>query len=115
MKLNEQELKTIVYDSVKNILKEGIFYRTRPEGKPKSASDVIKGNGWTARVVSKDANSVTIRCYTHSDSLFGMDDPLPFDELVEDLNIYYEDKGSPCRAEGQETDKGAFITVRRTR
>lgn len=115
MKLNENEIKNVVYSSVKKILNENLFYRTRPEGKPQKASDVITGNGWTARTVKKDENEITIRCYHNSDSLFGYDEPLPFDELVEDLNIYFEDKGSPLRAEGEETEHGAFITVRKVR
>ena len=115
MKLNESEIQNVVYSAVKKIINEGILYRTRPEGKPQKASEVITGNGWIARTVKKDANSITMRCYTNSDSLFGFDEPLPFDELVEDLNIYFEDKGSPLRATGEETENGAFITVKKVR
>ena len=115
MKFNENEIKNVVYSAVKKVMNEGLFYRTRPEGKPEKASDVITGNGWTARTVSKENGCLVMRCYKNNDAILGTDDSLPFDELVEDLNIYFEDKGSPLRAEGKEDESGAFITVRKIR
>ena len=111
MKLTESEVQSIVYEAVKKALNEGFMYRTRPEGKPKSAYDVIKGNGWGATTVDKDQRQIILRVFNNSDSWMRMDDPLPFEELVEDLNIYYEDKGSTCRAYGEEKDGGLFITI----
>lgn len=110
---SESDLKTVVYESVKKILKEGLFNRTRMEGNPQKASDVIRGNGWSAKTVRKDANELVLRCYKNNDAVFATDDSLPFNELVEDLNIYFEDKGSPMRAFGEENEQGSLITIRK--
>jgi hypothetical protein len=114
MKLNENEIKNVVYSSVKTLLKEGFLGRTMAEGKPEKASDVIRNNGWSVKVLSRNANEMVLRCFEHNDSWLGTNDSLPFNELVEDLNIYFEDKGSPLRAEGNEDENGSIITIRKT-
>lgn len=113
IKLDENEITKVVYEATKKALNEGFYYRTYPEGKPEKASDVITGNGWSARVVSKEPGKIVLKCHQNSDSWLALDDVLPFDELVEDLNIYYEDKGLPIRATGEDNDEGWFITVQR--
>ena len=118
MKLNEEQVKNIVYESVKKIISEGLFHRTYREGKPNSASDVIKGNGWDGRVVNKTPSEITIRVYHNSDAVFGQsaEQVLPFEELIQDLNIYYEDKGAKCRAFGSEEfngKSGSYITIKK--
>lgn len=117
VQLNENQIAQIVYNSVKSILKEGLFNRTYREGKPKNAAEVINGNGWKGYIVDRNPNELVIRVYKNSDSILSsFDDVLPFEELVEDLNIYYEDKGAKCRAYGSEEyngEQGAFITIRK--
>ena len=114
LKLNENEIVAIVYNATKKMLSEGLFRRTRPEGKPQKASDVIKGNGWKAVTADKGPNFLVLRCYKSNDAVFAVDESLPFEELVEDLNIYYQDKGVRTRAEGMEEyngQAGCFIKV----
>ena len=116
MKLNESELTQIVYKSVKKLLNEGLFHRTYPEGKPQNVADVIHGNGWKAYIKSKTPNEIIIRCYYDNDAWFPTDESLPFDELVKDINIYYEDKGVSVRAfpmEEYNGESGAFIALRK--
>lgn len=109
MKLTESELKQVIYNATKKILSENFTHRTYWDGKPQKLSDVFIANGWKPVLISKDANSMTIRVYKHVDSVL-YDEPLPFEELVEDINIYFEDKGSPCRATGNEED-GSYVII----
>ena len=110
--ISEEKLNSIISSSIKKHLDEGFLYRTRPEGKPQNLNDVIKGNGWKARLVSKTPEEMVLRLYRDSDSFLGYDDPLPFEELVEDINIYFEDKPSHLRASGY-FDNGSFIKISR--
>lgn len=99
----------------RNLNEINFFRRKYWEGKPQKASDVLLGNNWTARIVEKEKGRIVIRCYRDGGSMFGHDDPLPFDELVEDLNIYYEDKGSPLRARGMDGyngQEGSYIEIK---
>lgn len=121
MKLNETQITKMVYESVRKILKEGIFTRTRPEGKPQNVADVIHGNGWKAYIKDKKMRNgkpveIIIRCYENNDAWFPTDESLPFEELVEDINIYYQGKGSSVRAYPMEEYngiRGAFISLRK--
>jgi hypothetical protein len=110
IKLTESEVAKIVSDATKKILSESFFHRTYREGKPQKISDVFLGNGWKPVTVAKDANSITVRVYKHVDS-FLYDEPLPFEELADDLNVYFEDKKSPCRATGWEDENGSFVKI----
>ena len=113
-KLNENELTKIVYDSVKKLMNEGLFRRTRMEGKPQKISDVLKGNGWKGSAVQNDGRTMVIKCYENNDAVFNFDSSLPFDQLVEDLNIYFQDKGSRIRATAMEEyngEEGNFIKL----
>lgn len=114
VKISEAGLKKIVYEATTRILSEGLFSRTRFEGKPQKASEVIIGNGWKPVVVSKDKDSITLRVYHNANCVLAFDEPLPFEELVEDLNIYFEGKNSPLRATGYE-EGGSFIKISKTR
>ncbi len=112
IELNASELTYIIKESVGQIL-EGIFSKKQnfPE-KPQKASDVIRANGWTGKTVDKAPNMVVIRCYPDAP----MWKVLPFDDLVEDLNIYYQHKGVPCKATGLDEyngQRGGFIVVKR--
>jgi hypothetical protein len=113
IKLNESELSEVVYRAVKKTLNEmNLFHRTRFEGKPQKIQDVFKGNGWKCKKISKGQNELVVRCFKDNDAILGTDDSLPFDELVQDFNIYFEDKKSPVRAYGDDREDGAFITFR---
>ena len=113
MKLTESEVAKIVYGAVKKSLNEmNWFHRSYPEGNPQKASDVIRGNGWDGKVVSKKPNEMVLCVYQDSDAVFGdTSESLPFEQLVEDLNIYYQSKGAHFKAESlDEYDgKGGYL------
>ena len=114
LKLNESEITEIVYNATKKMLKEGLFRRTRPEGKPQNASDVITGNGWRAVIADRGTGFLVLKCYESNDAVFAFDESLPFNELVEDLKIYYQGKNSRTRVEGMEEyngKQGYFIRI----
>ena len=111
----ETQIKNIVTECVKKIMNEGWFSKKSqmPE-KPQSVNDVFKGNGWYYTVVDKVPGDFVVRCYVSNSS--SLRTALPFEELVEDVNIYYEDKGLPIKAEGMEEyngTEGAFMRVRK--
>lgn len=115
--INISEMENVVYEAAKKILSESLFHRTYREGKPEKASDVIRGNGWDGVVVSKQPNEMIIRIHPESDAVFpDSSESLPFEELVNDLNIYYEDKGVSARAEGMDEYNGRlgyFIRIKK--
>lgn len=115
--LNRKEIEEIVYNSTMKLLKEGLFHRTYQEGAPKSAAEVIRGNGWDGYIADNKPNDKVIRVYKNSDAVFSAgDDCLPFEQLVEDLKIYYQDKGINCSVEPIEDyggKKGSYIRIRR--
>lgn len=97
----------------KKQLTEGLFSSPYMEGKPQKISDVFKGNGWKYRVIMRNPDNIIVRCYTDNNNLMRRN-YLPFEELVEDLNIYFQDKNSRCRAQGMEEYngvQGAFISI----
>ena len=118
-KLTEADVTNMVYESVKKILNEGLFNRTYMEGKPQNLLDVLKGNGWGGNVVEKANGQIVLRVYTKSDAVFSNgDDSLSLEDLVEDVKIYYQDKGknvsvsSTYDYNGQE---GAFLIIKSMR
>lgn len=110
MKLTESEVANIVYGAVKKSLNEmNWFHREYQEGKPQKASDVIRGNGWDGNVVSKKPGEMVLLVRQDYDAVFpDTSESLPFDELVEDLNIFYQDNGKPFRAEGLDDYNGKY-------
>lgn len=108
IKLNESEVHEVVYGAVKKLLNEmNWFHREYREGKPEKASDVIRGNGWDGKVIAKNPGEMILSVRQDYDAVFpDFSESLPFEQLIEDLNIYYEDKGSPLRAESIEEYNG---------
>lgn len=116
MKLTESEVAQVVYGAVKQALNEmNWFHREYREGKPEKASDVIRGNGWDGKVISKKPGEIILSVRQDYDAVFpDFSESLPFEELVEDLNIFYQDNGKQLRAEGLDDYNGRmgyFIKV----
>jgi len=112
--ITENQLNKIISESITRHLNEFFGRKQQMPEKPQSASDVLKGNGWVYKVVSSKPGEKVIRCYVSNNSSFRT--ALPFEELVEDLNIYYQDKGLPIKADGMEEyngTEGAFMRVRK--
>ena len=112
MKITEQELSNIVTTAVKKVLSESFhFRRPRPEGNPQKLADVIKADGWRATKTAQDATGFTLLFFRSGESFLGYDEPLSFEDLVEDIKIYLEDKHAPFRAESfyGEGDNGSYI------
>lgn len=111
--LSENQLHTIISESIKKHLNEFFFNKKLPEN-PQTAADVLKTNGWIYKVVSSGPGEKIIRCYVSNNS--SMRTALPFEELVDKLNAYYQEKGSPIKADGMEEyngTEGAFMRVRK--
>lgn len=118
-KLTEADVTNMVYNSVKQLLKESLTHRTYMEGKPQNLFDELKGNGWGGNIVEKANGQLVLRVYKKSDAIFSNgDDSLSLEELVEDVKIYYQDKGknvsvsSTYDYNGQE---GAFLIIKSMR
>lgn len=118
MKLTESEVKQVIYETVKKLLKESTvnemnwFHREYPEGKPQKASEVIRGNGWDGKVISKKPGEIVLSVRQDYDAVFpDFSESLPFEQLIEDLNIFYEDNGKPFKAESIEeyNGKGGYL------
>ena len=76
IKLNESQLKKIVAESVKRVLKESFIgadnqFDDNVAQKAKSADDVFKLNYWKYRSISKDNDNgkYVLRCYTDNNSM----------------------------------------------
>ena len=114
-KVSLKDIKSIVYEATKRMLKEDILNREYPEGSPQKPSDVITGNGWTGETVSRSETELVLRVYKNSGSAtFG--DTMSLEELVDDLNTFYEHKNYQSRAESAEEyngEEGSFIIVRK--
>ena len=85
------------------------------EGKPKNLRDVFFSDGWTyKKIQTNDKHNIIIQCFTNNNSL-STREYLPFDELLDDINIFYEDTGGNYKAERIEpTDnqqKGEFVKI----
>jgi len=116
IELSENEIIGIVYAAAKKSLNEmNLLHRTYNEGKPQKASEVIRGNGWDGKVVSKQPGEMILDLHQSSDALIpDTSESLPFEQLVEDLNIFYQDNGLPLRATALENyngQMGYFIKV----
>lgn len=97
-KVSEKQIEEMVYMSVKKALNESVFgdkFDGYKEGNPKKLKDVIIGDGWgftvQKLVQNGDSKECTIYQNPHGHSLSPK-------ELVEDVNVYLEDKGYNMRA-----------------
>ena len=109
MKLTPEEVLYIVNESVKGIINSGnLFQDNKLEGNPQSLKDVFYSDGWTA----KSFGGGVFQCF-HNSNDFRTREYLPFEELVEDINIYFEDNNLPYVARAIDApngeDRGEFI------
>lgn len=118
--LNEEQLINIVSESVKSILKEGLFTTTEFDAdvaqKAQKPSDVFKLNYWTGNVVDKSNGSLIIRCYTNNNSMATRNYPA-FEKVVNDLNQYYKLHGSKSVAQALPDDgvsRGRLLKITKT-
>lgn len=117
IKLNESQLKKIVLESVKRILKESFIGGDNQfdnvAQKAQSPSDVFKMNYWTGRTESKGNGELVLRCYTDNNSMATRNYP-DFEKVVNDLNQYYKLHGSKSIAQALPDDgvsKGRLLKI----
>lgn len=129
MKITEKDLTNLVKESVERILKEesrrekmanesimNALQGSYKEGKPTSIKDVINANGWMVyKTVRKDARGMVIAVCKHT-PMFRYDS-LDFNDLIEDLNIYFQDNNKSLVAKAVEddnyNDRGELIELSR--
>lgn len=103
VKLTESQIKKIVSESVRKILKESFIggdnqFDNSVAQKAQSPSDVFKMNYWTGRT-----EELVLRCYTDNNSMATRDYP-DFEKVVNDLNQYYKLHGSKSIAQALPDD-----------
>ena len=109
VKLTESQIKKIVSESVRKILKESFIGGDNQFDnvvqKAKSADDVFKLNYWKYRIESSDKNNgkYVLRCYRDNNSLKTRNYP-DFEKVVNDLNQYYKLHGSKTIAQALPDD-----------
>lgn len=109
VKLTESQIKKIVSESVRKILKESFIGGDNQfdnvAQKAKRAKDVFKLNYWKYRFISNDKNNgeLVLRCYTDNNSLKTRNYP-DFEKVVNDLNQYYKLHGSKSIAQALPDD-----------
>ena len=95
VKLTESQIKKIVSESVRKILKESFIGGDNQfdnvAQKAKSRDDVFKLNYWKYRIESIDENNgeYILRCYTNNNSMETRN-YADFEKVVNDLNQYYK-------------------------
>ena len=120
IKINESELKNIVAESVKMVLKESFIggdnqFDDNVAQKAQSPSDVFRMNYWTGRTESKDNGELILRCYTDNNSMATRNYP-DFEKVVNDLNQYYKLHGSKSIAQALPDDgvsRGRLLKITR--
>ena len=119
VKLTESQIKKIVSESVRKILKESFIGGDNQfdnvAQKAKSADDVFKLNYWKYRFISEDEDNgkYVLRCYTDNNSLETRNYP-DFEKVVNDLNQYYKLHGSKSIAQALPDDgvsKGRLLKI----
>ena len=121
IKLNESELKKIVAESVKIVLKESFIGGDNQFGdnvaqKAQSPSDVFRMNYWTGRTESKGNGELVLRCYTDNNSMATRNYP-DFEKVVNDLNQYYKLHGSKSIATAMDEfngEPGEFLRINKS-
>ena len=107
VKLNESQLKKIVAESVKRVLKESFIGGDNQfdnvAQKAQSPSDIFRMNYWTCRTESKGNGELILRCYTDNNSMATRNYP-DFEKVVNDLNQYYKLHGSKSIAQALPDD-----------
>ena len=107
IKLNESQLKKIVSESVRKILKESFIGGDNQfdnvAQKAQSPSDIFRMNYWICRTESKGNGELILRCYTDNNSMATRNYP-DFEKVVNDLNQYYKLHGSKSIAQALPDD-----------
>ena len=108
VKLTESQIKKIVSESVRKILKESFIgadnqFDDNVAQKAQSPSDVFKMNYWTGRTETKSNGELVLRCYTDNNSMATRNYP-DFEKVVNDLNQYYKLHGSKSIAQALPDD-----------
>ena len=104
VKLTESQIKKIVSESVRKILKESFIGGDNQfdnvAQKAQSRDDVFKMNYWKYRIESIDENNgeYILRCYTNNNSMETRN-YADFEKVVNDLNQYYKLHGSKAIAQ----------------
>lgn len=130
MKLTNNILESIIKKSLPEILKETGYFtenhfrkfadkakefvtgREQLYDEPQSASQLMSADGWTGNTMEKLPNGLIIRCYTKSSGIASQ--VLDFEELIDDLNYYYQKRNLPIQAKGMmeyKGEEGAFLQV----
>ena len=114
IKLNESQLRKIVTECTKQVLKEGFFNvpGNNVAEMAKLPSDVFKMNNWVYRTESKGNGELVLQCFTNNNSLRALSYP-SFDKVLSDLRKYYELHNSTTQVEEIEgpSDRGVFIKL----
>lgn len=118
VKLTESQIKKIVSESVRKILKESFIggdnqFDNSVAQKAQSPSDVFKMNYWTGRTESRGNGELVLRCYTDNNSMATRNYP-DFEKVVNDLNQYYKLHGSKSIAQALPDDgvsKGRLLKI----
>ena len=107
VKLTESQIKKIVSESVRKILKESFIGGDNQfdnvAQKAQSPSDIFRMNYWTCRTESKGNGELILRCYTDNNSMATRNYP-DFEKVVNDLNQYYKLHGSKSIAQALPDD-----------
>ena len=107
VKLTESQIKKIVSESVRKILKESFIGGDNQfdnvAQKAQSPSDIFRMNYWICRTESKGNGELILRCYTDNNSMATRNYP-DFEKVVNDLNQYYKLHGSKSIAQALPDD-----------
>lgn len=132
MELNDNILESIIKKTLTKVIKEDAFRpftedyfrnfkdkakefvtgREQLYDEPQTASQLLSADGWTGTTLEKLPNGLIIRCYTKNSS--GASQVLDFEELVDDLNYYYQKRNLPIQAKGMmeyKGEEGTFLQV----
>jgi len=108
MIISEERLQQLISETIGDIIanKLGGFR----EGQPQSIKDVILGNGWKlGRVQTPNANTKIVQVFSNYNP---MGNNLSVEELIEDLNIYFQDNRKNMTASiAQGSGNGEFIQI----
>lgn len=94
--VNMKTLKKVINEGIWNAIKnyadrmgEGDRYK---EGKPNTIDEVITGNGWKIHKVLEKTPQRAVIAVCVNRPLW-REDALEYEELIDDLNVYFKDRG----------------------
>lgn len=110
--ISENAFPENFFSNIKDKAKEFVTGREQLYDDPQTASQLMSADGWTGKTWEKLPNGLVVRCYTKSSGIAS--EVLDFEELVDDLNYYYQKKQLPLQAKGMleyKGEEGAFLVV----